>query len=85
MGGPVRVPLGAEDRGLLLDGQQQAALVGGDHPIQVSAELLEVVDPSGNLGALRAQCARHVCGRVVQDGPNPVQAEADLPVGGDAV
>jgi hypothetical protein len=85
LGGPVRVPLGAEDRDLLLVGQQQAALVGVDHPIQSGAEPLEAVDPFGSLGALRAQCAGHVCGRVVQDGPNRVQAETDLTVDDDAV
>jgi hypothetical protein len=85
LGGPVRVPLGAEDRRLLLDGQQQAAIVGVDHPVQSGAEPLEVVDPLGDLAALRAQGTGHVGGRVVQEGPDPVQAEAEFAVDGDAV
>jgi len=44
-----------------------------------------VADPFSDLGALRAQCARHVCRRVVQDGPDLVQAEAELTVDDDAV
>ncbi|GAB3213935.1 hypothetical protein GCM10027294_49930 [Marinactinospora endophytica] len=85
LGGPVRVPPGAEDRRLLLGGQQQAALVGVDHPVQSGAELLEAVDPFGDPGALRAQRVGHVHGRIVQDGPDRLQAETDLAVDDDAV
>ncbi|WDZ83092.1 hypothetical protein [Micromonospora cathayae] len=45
--------------GVLIGGEQQAALVGVNHPIQSGAELLETVDQFDNLGALRAQGADH--------------------------
>ena len=59
--------------------------MGVDHPVQPGAELLEAVDPFSDLVALRAQRARQVRGRVVQDGPDLVQAETELTVHDDAV
>jgi hypothetical protein len=59
--------------------------MGVDHPVQSGAELLQALDPFGDLGLLRAQRAGHVRGRVVQDGPDRVQTEADLPVDDDTV
>lgn len=59
--------------------------MGVDHPVQSGAEPLEAVDPFGDPRALRAQCPGHVRGRVVQDGPDPVQAETELAVDDDAV
>jgi hypothetical protein len=84
-GVPIRVPVGTEDRGLLLGGEQQAALVGVDHPVQPGAEPAEAVDPVLDLGALRAQRGGRVRGRVVQHRPDPVQAETEFAVDDDAV
>lgn len=60
-------------------------LLGVDHPVQSGPEPLEAVDPFVDLGALRAQRAGHVRGRVLQDVPDPVQSETELTVDDDAV
>lgn len=82
---PVRVPPRAEDRRLFLDGQQQTVLVGVDHSIQSGTELLEMLDPVGDLPALGSQGFWHVRIRVVQDGPDPFQSDAELAVDDDSV